>query len=236
MLRSIFKTLAKTIDWEKRLNNEMPFILSLIRNTGGKQICDLGGGTGRHSLYLQQKGYNVTLVDPDTESLEEAKKIGVEKVICASFSDFNKNVSGLDFILCIGNGLASLPQNEFPAFIQNCHRVLHKKGALFIQILNFDFIQSQEYFVISSKVYENILFLRFIEPFDKEKMIFHLVMTDLNSQETVIEKRNFNVYFADSISEMLLNNGFKKVNFYADFKGTPYNKDSGRDTIFCATK
>ena len=73
MADDIFTRLSLTFDWEARLNRELPFILDEISKTKGKSILDLGGGIGMHSLYLQEKGYDVTLLDRSAECIKKAK-------------------------------------------------------------------------------------------------------------------------------------------------------------------
>lgn len=236
MENNAFFNLAQSFDWEKRLNREMPFIIAEIDKTDGKYICDLGGGIGKHSLYLQEYGYDVVLIDRDVESLNLAKKIGIGKIISAEFLNFNKHVSGLDFIFTIGNGLSSLKANELKEFAEISYSCLKAKGRILVQILNYDALIQMNNFIISSRVDDNIFHLRFIEPYDNEKMEFHYVETELDSLETNITKKYFNILLKDDLQNAFLEAGFQEITFYSDYSGNPYDQNTGRDTIFVAVK
>ena len=58
-----------------------PFLVSayreyfepLLGNVSGRRALDLAGGTGRHALFLAERGWNVTLLDVSEVGLERAR-------------------------------------------------------------------------------------------------------------------------------------------------------------------
>lgn len=60
---------------------EEPVVASLLDDVGGRDVLDLGAGTGRHTLRLAAAGANVTAVDFSTGMLDRARgKPGAEHV------------------------------------------------------------------------------------------------------------------------------------------------------------
>lgn len=55
-------------------DQEVSFIISALQLKGNERILDLGCGTGRHSLSLAAKGYDVVGVDISKPLIDEAKK------------------------------------------------------------------------------------------------------------------------------------------------------------------
>lgn len=107
----------------------------------GSRILDLGGGTGRQTLKLAQKGYQVDLVDISTEMLkvaeEKIRKSGFTKtvrIINKSVEDFYRDESFFyDFML-----LNSSPSyfEEFGAILKNLVSRLSPGGYLLVSVEN----------------------------------------------------------------------------------------------------
>ena len=73
--------------------------LRLVRGS----VLDIGCGTGRHSLYLQQKGHNVIAVDNSPLSIKVCKLSGVNNTQVMSITKINSRIGRFDTILMLGN-------------------------------------------------------------------------------------------------------------------------------------
>jgi 2-polyprenyl-3-methyl-5-hydroxy-6-metoxy-1,4-benzoquinol methylase len=64
--------------YKHRNNNEASLFLnnliSFLKIPGGSSFLDCGCGKGRHSLYLAEKGYEVTGMDISEQNIQEAKR------------------------------------------------------------------------------------------------------------------------------------------------------------------
>jgi SAM-dependent methyltransferase len=90
-----------------------PLEKQLIQQVKGK-VLDIGCGAGRHSLYLQQKGFDVTAIDNSPGAIEVCKLRGLNNVFVRSIVEVDKfPPNSFDTILMLGNnfGLFSDAEN-----------------------------------------------------------------------------------------------------------------------------
>jgi SAM-dependent methyltransferase len=81
----------------------MPMERRAIKFARGR-VLDIGCGAGRHSLYLQQKGMDVTGIDSSPGAVKVCRLRGLEKVRVRSIGEIEKFKPGsFDTILMLGN-------------------------------------------------------------------------------------------------------------------------------------
>lgn len=113
-------------------------LLELPKNKEIK-ILDSGGGTGKYSIYLNELGYDVTLIDISQNSLNEAKRKAEEKdisfdtLLCNSEKTSFTNNS-FDFIMMNGGVISYTPDPD--KLLKETSRILKPKGLLFFDFLN----------------------------------------------------------------------------------------------------
>ncbi|MBT3284971.1 class I SAM-dependent methyltransferase [Candidatus Bathyarchaeota archaeon] len=84
-------------EWQK---NEQ----DAIKEVKGK-ILDIGLGAGRHTLYLQNKGHDVTGIDTSQLSLEVARLRGVKKCMLMNLHKLDFPDNSFDTVLMLGQNL-----------------------------------------------------------------------------------------------------------------------------------
>lgn len=68
------------------------------------RVLDVGCGAGRHSLHLQQKGFDVTAIDNSPGAIEVCKLRGLKKTIVRSIADVDLfDPNSFETILMLGN-------------------------------------------------------------------------------------------------------------------------------------
>lgn len=68
------------------------------------RVLDVGCGAGRHSLYLQQKGFNVTAIDNSQGAIEVCRARGLKNAIVKQITDVDEfEPNSFDTILMLGN-------------------------------------------------------------------------------------------------------------------------------------
>jgi len=76
------------------------------------RVLDVGCGAGRHSLYLQGKGFDVLGIDISPLAIEVCKLRGLHKAEVMSIDDINYKPNSFDTIIMMGNNFCLLGSFE----------------------------------------------------------------------------------------------------------------------------
>ena len=80
-----------------------PLERRIIKFTNGR-ILDIGCGAGRHSLYLQEKGFEVTGIDNSPGAIKVCKLRGLNKALIRPITEIDKfKPNSFDTVLMLGN-------------------------------------------------------------------------------------------------------------------------------------
>lgn len=108
--------------------------LSALKYCNGR-ILDVGGGTGIHSLYLQEKGLSVTAIDISPHAVEIMKQRGVKDVHCRDIFGFQDKP--FDTILMMGHGIGMVETIDgLNRFLSHTSSLLTGKGQLLLDSLD----------------------------------------------------------------------------------------------------
>jgi 2-polyprenyl-3-methyl-5-hydroxy-6-metoxy-1,4-benzoquinol methylase len=130
----------------KNTNLEIQFLVEELDLPRGASILDIGCGTGRHSVGLALKGFQVTGVDISSGMLKIArnkmKKSGVEVCfICANAVDY-VSIYQHDAAICLCEGAVCLlgsgdnPLERDLTILGNINRSLKPGGKLILNVIN----------------------------------------------------------------------------------------------------
>ncbi|MCW3976385.1 MAG: class I SAM-dependent methyltransferase [Candidatus Bathyarchaeota archaeon] len=72
------------------------------------RVLDIGCGAGRHSLFLQNKGLNVSAIDKSPLAIKVCKLRGVKKAKVMRLADINFKSNSFDTVLLLGGNFALL--------------------------------------------------------------------------------------------------------------------------------
>jgi acetyltransferase-like isoleucine patch superfamily enzyme/2-polyprenyl-3-methyl-5-hydroxy-6-metoxy-1,4-benzoquinol methylase len=97
-----------------------------------KTILDMGGGSGRFALPLLNEGFDVTVVDLDSNAVELCRKRGLTKSFCSDIRNFESNE--FDVILAIELFLVTPPDIVF----EIANQKLSKDGIFIFVATNKD--------------------------------------------------------------------------------------------------
>ncbi len=96
------------------------------------KILDLGCGSGRDSLYFENKGYHVTAVDGSIEMVRHTQHHITGPVIYSTFEDFTTQQK-FDGIWALAS-LLHVPRSDFRRIVQKYIDMLKLKGVLFMSL------------------------------------------------------------------------------------------------------
>lgn len=125
-------------------------------------VLDVGCGAGSHSLYLQDKGFNVKSIDISPSAIEACKLRGVKKVFVSNLLDLS-NEEKFDTILLLMNGSGIFEKlNEVSKYLQKLKSLLSINGQILIDssdiIYMFDQDDEGAYEIPANGYYGELIF------------------------------------------------------------------------------
>ena len=133
-------------EWERLERHKVEFELSKrFMNRYIKpndKVLDLGGGPGKYSLYLAERGCEVTLADLSQKNvdyvLKKANELGlplkglqVDSRDLSTIDDYQ-----FDFVLCMGPMYHLKSENDRVQMIRECLKKLKSKGTIFVAFVS----------------------------------------------------------------------------------------------------
>ncbi len=121
---------------------ECDFIEKEINYNKGLKILDLGCGTGRHSIELAKRGYQVTGIDLSESLLKRAKELAIKENLNIDFQIQDARsltfLSQFDLVIMICEGAFPLMETDEMNFqiLQNATKALKENGKLIFTTLN----------------------------------------------------------------------------------------------------
>ena len=91
-----------TAQYFSKFKEWLPHEKRAIKYAKGK-VLDIGCGAGRHAIYLQNKGLDVTAIDVSPLAIKVCKKRGLKKAKVMSIDEVSKLKTKFDTILLLGN-------------------------------------------------------------------------------------------------------------------------------------
>ena len=104
-------------------------------------IFDIGGGNGYVSRAISNYGLDVVLLEPGIDGVRNAKKRGVDQIICGSFEDVEFIPESLP-----GVGLFDVIEHieDDLSFLKALNPLLKRSGKLYITVPAYSFLWSNE--------------------------------------------------------------------------------------------
>jgi len=231
----LFQNYAKKYDDEsftKGTIGEVDFIEKEIDYNKSFRILDIGCGTGRHSIELAKRGYNVVGIDLSESMLKRAKEKARNENAKVDFIqadarhlNFN-NKFDLAIMLCEGAFPLMETDEMNYAILENAANALKQNGKLIFTTLNglFPLFHSVKDFINQNSS----------EGTSKENTFDLMTFRDISTYEVVDDfgnkktlKCNERYYVPSEITWLLKSLGFKKI----DILGCPLGKWSRETSL-----
>jgi len=100
-----------------------------IQEVKGK-ILDIGLGAGRHTLYLQDKGHDITGIDTSPLSLEVSRLRGVKKCMLMSLHQLDFPDNSFDTVLMLGQNLGLGNMEVMRSYLSKIYDITSPDGII----------------------------------------------------------------------------------------------------------
>ena len=239
----------RLIAWPKRLEREAPLLERVLAAGPSRRLLDLGCGTGEHSRFLANQGYDVVGVDASASMIARAEDEPLPATLQFVEGDLRqiaRLVEGrFGGAICLGNTLPHIRQdNDLQKVLQGLRRRLLPTAPLLIQLLNYERLLSrgEKHLPLNfrSDGDEEIVFLRLMEFQDDGQVLFFpstLRLVPGGDPPLVVEASRevrLRGWRAEELTQALAGVGFDDLQLLGDFGGAAFESLESKDLILIA--
>jgi cyclopropane fatty-acyl-phospholipid synthase-like methyltransferase len=140
---------------------EMPKLEQKALQLCQGKVLDVGCGAGSHSLYLQEKGFDVTAIDISQNAIQACHLRGVKNALVQNILDLENQKFDTILLLMNGTGIFGTLQ-ETSKYLQKLKSLLNPNGQILIDssdiIYMFDQDNDGSYLVPADSYYGELTF------------------------------------------------------------------------------
>jgi len=234
----------RAINWKARLGQEIPFLSSWLRSWNALRVADMACGSGKHAAALARLGFRVTGLDSSVEMLDAAR-YETQGLACRLLQhDMRIPLQDLqpqDALLCLGNSLALLSDEEEVLSALKSFRALVRAGGGFIlHLLNFERFRRPErgFFPLTTTWEEGAAtahHLKYIE-LHSDHACVHLIRIHRPQPERWIREVKSDRLLplrAEELLPLLRSAGFAEIEVFGDLRGSSYLRSESHDLVLC---
>jgi SAM-dependent methyltransferase len=243
------------INWKKRLAREMPLLVELAHQAGGRVLVP-ACGTGGHVVSLAQQGFDVLGFDADAGMVEFTRRrieaatgaiaaargrAEVRLLTMEGAADLQAEFSAA---FCLGNALPGLSaEGQLLAALRGVANALRAGGIFLTQNLNYDLRWQQRIsqfpLLTGETPREEILMVKVAE-YHADHLIFHAMFLAREKptgkwQAHSRSSRQIPL-FQKLLIDLATQGGLGDFTCWGDFARTPFELEGSHDLIFAARK
>ena len=199
------------------------------------RVADAGCGSGAQLLPFAHAGAECIGFDPDPALVALAREklapYPGARVEIGAFSDISRIVSPpADLVLCLGNSLVHVPQDEAARFLADAAAVISRGGEILLQILNYERLLLEKVTALPLLRAEEgaIEFRRSYAWEGSRKVRFQTVLRISEGGQPKVVRNDIPLYpiYPDELWEMLSRAGFSGIRLFGDFAGSDFSPES----------
>ena len=126
-----------------RTYRQMPELEQLALDKAQGSVLDVGACAGCHSLYLQEKGFDVTALERSAQCCEVMKDRGIKTVVHSDLYQFGQQKFDTILLLMNGTGIAGTLQ-QFGLFLTRIKSLLNPGGQILIDSSDLIYLYMNE--------------------------------------------------------------------------------------------
>ena len=243
------------INWEKRLARELPLLVELAREAGGRVLVP-ACGTGGHVVALAQQGFDVLGFDAD-EGMVETTRRKIDAAAAAISAASGKAEARLltfenaitlpvEFgaAFCLGNALPGQPgHDQLLAALRGVASALAPGGIFLTQNLNYDLRWKQkvsQFPLLTGETSSEEVMLVKVAEYHADYINFHAVFLVRDKVEGKWQQHPRTSrqipLFQKLLTDIATQAGLGDFNFWGDFARTPFDIEQSHDLIMVARK
>ena len=216
---------------------------SLMDDGGTRSVVDCGCGTGSQLQPFAAGGLSCFGFDPDPSLVAIARRklatYPKARVETGAFVDLPGLVSiPSDLLMCLGNSLVHVPQNEASRFFADAAGALSRSGTLLLQILNYERLlrEGVTELPMLRASQGTVEFRRRYEWVGDRRVLFRTSLRFAGADEPRIARNEIPLYpvYPEELWGMLGNAGFGDIRFYGDFARSEFSP--GSEALVCLAR
>ena len=126
-----------------RKYQQMPALEKLALSKSKGKVLDVGACAGPHSLYLQEKGVDVTALEQSELCCRTMEHRGIKKVINKNIFDYNEGFFDTILLLMNGSGIAGT-LDGFRSLLYHCKKLLNIDGQILLDTSDLIYLYENE--------------------------------------------------------------------------------------------
>jgi 2-polyprenyl-3-methyl-5-hydroxy-6-metoxy-1,4-benzoquinol methylase len=227
------------VDWDRRLNAEIPFLQKLLTQEQAKKILDVRCATGMHAIELSKKGFDVFGMDDSDRLITKAKKNVLKAREYVTFNqltmlDIAKHpAKPFDAVMMLGNIISMLKDTKQALeFFKDAKDILKVGGILIIQTLNYRLMSrtKQRFELVNSKDKDTL----FIKAFDlnKDDPNLSIILLEKNGEWAMKEvSAKIMSFRKEDLVRFASRSKYSSISMYGKLDGSSFKPDSSKELI-----
>lgn len=185
-------------------NTSIKYILEYLKNYDNPKIIDIGAGTGRYSIYLNELGYDVTAVELVKHNLKVITQNNPNiKAFLGNALDLKRfSDESFDFIIMFGPMYHLNSIDEKVQALNEAKRILKKDGVMFICYYMNDYAIIKHGFIdgfINEK--ENMYDSNYKIMDSNDELYSYTRLEDIDNLNKIVGLNRINIFTQDLLTD-----------------------------------
>lgn len=214
--------------------NFLHALLTRVHLPAKSRVLDLACGKGRHSVFLNQQGYDVTGIDLSSENINYCKALENDKL--HFYQHDMRRLLRVNYYDAIFNLFTSFGyferDDENEKVIQAAAAGLSRGGYFILDFLNIH-LAIQQLVAFEKKIIEGTTF-EISKKVEQGKIIKLIQIHDHN--KTIAFKEEVRILYPEDFFRFFAHSGLKLLETYGDYSLQPFHAESSQRLIFVTRK